>query len=126
MRTLPYEQTGIAFLDALNNSKPDQDRDRDRDNGEGSSSSARYVPIQGITAPETHGPVRTYLPYLNVILSATLALLGLVFRGREMVWWGFSWLPGAVYVVILSVKFFMGSVNPEAELRALRYEFKGA
>lgn len=74
----------------------------------------------------TSGPVRTYLPYLNIVLSGVLAALGLVFRGREMVWFGFAWLPGCVYVVVLMAKVVMGSVNPEAELGALRYEFKGA
>ena len=75
---------------------------------------------------EDHGPVRTYLPYLNLVLSAVLAGLGLVFRGRETVWFGFAWLPGCVYGVALMAKVVMGSVNPEAELGALRYEFKGA
>jgi uncharacterized membrane protein len=72
------------------------------------------------------GPVRRYLPYLNLALAAVLGLLGMVFRGREMVWWGFAWLPGGVYGIILLAKVMMGSVDPEAELGALRYEFKGA
>lgn len=63
---------------------------------------------------------------MNLALSAVLALLGLVFRGREFVWWGFAWLPGFVYGVVLLAKVVMGSVNPEMELGSLRYEFKGA
>jgi hypothetical protein len=35
-------------------------------------------------------------------------------------------LPGFVYGFVLLAKVVMGSVNPEAELGALRYEFKGA
>lgn len=70
--------------------------------------------------------MQLYLPYLNLALVTVLGLLGLVFKGREEVWWGFGWLPAGVYGVILVAKFLMGSVNPEAELETLRYEFKGA
>lgn len=73
-----------------------------------------------------YGPVVRYLPYLNIVLSVLLALLGMVARGRVEIWFGFAWLPGSVYGVALLAKVVMGSVNPEAELSALRYEFKGA
>lgn len=55
-----------------------------------------------------------------------LAFLGMVFRGREDVWWGFGWLPLGVCGTVLLAKVVMGSVDPEAELGGLRYEFKGA
>lgn len=75
---------------------------------------------------QSQGPVQKYLPVLNLALVMVLGLLGTVFRGREEVWRGFGWLPAGVYGVILIAKFVMGSVNPEAELETLKYEFKGA
>jgi hypothetical protein len=72
------------------------------------------------------GPIERYLPSLNLVLSAVLGVLGLVSRGKELAWWGFGWLPAAVYAVVLLAKVVMGSVDPEAELGSLRYEFKGA
>jgi len=50
----------------------------------------------------------------------------MVFRGKEEVWRGFGWLPAGVYLVVLIAKVVMGSVDPEAELGKLRYDFKGA
>jgi hypothetical protein len=67
-----------------------------------------------------------FLPLLNLGLCVALGLLGMVFRGREEVWWGFGWLPAGVYAVVLIAKVVMGSVDPEAELGGLRYGFKGA
>lgn len=75
---------------------------------------------------QDRSPIREYLPYLNIGLCAVLGLLGMVFRGREEVWWGFGWLPAGVYGMVLLAKVVMGSVDPEAELGGLRYEFKGA
>jgi hypothetical protein len=72
------------------------------------------------------GPIERYLPSLNLALSAVLGIMGLVSRGKELAWWGFGWLPAAVYAVVLLAKVVMGSVDPEAELGSLRYEFKGA
>jgi hypothetical protein len=73
---------------------------------------------------EDKGPVLQYLPYLNTVLVVVLGLLGVV-RGEE-IWWGFGWIPGAIWAVVLIAKLVMGSVDPEAELGDLRYEFKGA
>ena len=67
-----------------------------------------------------------FLPYMNSALCALLGVLGMVFRAREDVWWGFGWLPAAVYGVVLGGKVVMGSVDPEEELGRLRYSFKGA
>ncbi|KIN05545.1 hypothetical protein OIDMADRAFT_38068 [Oidiodendron maius Zn] len=113
LHSLPPGVTAIPFLDAWNVSAA-------------ADESANRIPDPLIQGLVDHGPVRKYLPYLNLALSAVLALLGLVFRGREFVWWGFAWLPGFVYGVVLLAKVVMGSVNPEMELGSLRYEFKGA
>ena len=70
------------------------------------------------------GPIARYLPLLNAGLCIVLGLLGMV--GRRKVWWGFGWLPGVVYAVVLTAKVAMGSVDPEAELGGLRYGLRGA
>ena len=107
---LPPELTSVSFLDALN-APPSKYRSSE-------PSSFRGVGDKG--------PVLQYLPYMNAGLCVLLGILGLVFRGREVVWWGFGWLPGLVWAIILVAKVVMRSVNPEAELGGLRYEFKGA
>lgn len=69
-----------------------------------------------------------YLPYLNLGLGVVLALMGWVIgrMGEKAAWTGMGYLPLLVYVVILISKMVMGSVDPEKELTALRYDYKGA
>lgn len=69
-----------------------------------------------------------YLPYLNLGLGVVLVLMGwVVGRVKERdVWTGMGWLPLVVYLVVLVAKMVMGSVDPEKELTALRYDYKGA
>ncbi|KAI0096546.1 hypothetical protein F4814DRAFT_135579 [Daldinia grandis] len=78
-------------------------------------------------------PLAAYLPYLNVALCAVLVLAGLVSKpgasaeGRQQ--WGhvgLSNLPAVVYGVVIIAKIVMGGVDPERDLSALRYEYKGA
>jgi hypothetical protein len=107
--TLMPGRTNIPFLDALNEPNSSNRRDALRQ-----------------THPHPHGPIAQYLPQLNIGLCMMLGLLGMAFRGREDVWWGFGWLPAGVYGVVLLAKVIMGSVDPEAELGGLRYGFKGA
>lgn len=45
---------------------------------------------------------------------------------RFEVWWGFGWLPGLVWGVVVLAKWIMGGVDPESELGGLRYGYKGA
>lgn len=71
-------------------------------------------------------PIERYLPLLNLGLCTLLMLAGMVFRGKDEVWFGFGMLPGFVYAVVLVAKVVMGSVDPEAELGSLKYGFKGA
>ncbi|KAI2471794.1 hypothetical protein F4781DRAFT_385856 [Annulohypoxylon bovei var. microspora] len=75
-------------------------------------------------------PLARYLPYLNLGLCAVLVLTGLLTRsGASQGHWGhvgLSNLPAIVYGVVLLAKIVMGGVDPEKELSALRYEYKGA
>ncbi|KAM0287954.1 hypothetical protein ACHAQH_000021 [Verticillium albo-atrum] len=73
---------------------------------------------------EERGPLDAYLPILNLGLCAVVALMGAFARGRErglLAYW-----PGVVYAVVLVAKVVMGSVDPEGELSALKYDYKGA
>ncbi|KAH7320905.1 hypothetical protein B0I35DRAFT_202246 [Stachybotrys elegans] len=74
-------------------------------------------------------PLQTYLPYLNLALVLLVGLMGLV-AGREATaafgWIGLGNLPALVYVVVLVADVIMGSVDPEKELSALKYQYKGA
>ena len=105
---LPPGITSIQFLDALNAPPP------------------KFTTRHPSPVHQPHGPIETYLPYLNIMLSMILGLLGMVARGKEELWMGFAWLPGVVYAAVLGGKWVMGSVNPEVELGGLRYGFKGA
>ncbi|CAJ2511460.1 Uu.00g070850.m01.CDS01 [Anthostomella pinea] len=77
-------------------------------------------------------PLEQYLPFLNMGLCAVLVVTGVLSSGASSVaadHWGhvgLGNLPAIVYVVVLVAKMVMGSVDPERELVALRYEFKGA
>ncbi|KAI1652114.1 uncharacterized protein F4817DRAFT_3410 [Daldinia loculata] len=80
-----------------------------------------------------NSPLAAYLPYLNVALCAVLVLAGLVSKpgasaeGQQQ--WGhvgLSNLPAVVYGVVIIAKIVMGGVDPERDLSALRYEYKGA
>lgn len=69
-----------------------------------------------------------YLPYLNLGLGVVLILMAWAV-GRvdaKAVWTGMGYLPLLIYGVVLTAKMVMGSVDPEKELTALRYEYKGA
>ncbi|KAF4977707.1 hypothetical protein FZEAL_5801 [Fusarium zealandicum] len=77
---------------------------------------------------ERRSPLEMYLPYLNLGLGIILILMTwAVGRARsEAVWPGMGYLPLVVYVVVLLAKTVMGSVDPEKELTALKYDYKGA
>jgi hypothetical protein len=74
------------------------------------------------------GPLELYLPYLNAVLVALLAVAGFVGqrakeRQEDGMW--FALLPGVVYGVVVVAKGIMGSVDVR-ELEGLRYGYKGA
>jgi hypothetical protein len=108
---LPPGKTAISYFDSLNSLSPRE----------------KLITRQFSTHLDLEeGPIKQYLPYLNLGLCGVLILLGMVV-GRELdLWWGFSWLPASVYAVVLLAKWVMGNVDPEGELGGLRYEFKGA
>ncbi|GAB0136389.1 hypothetical protein EsDP_00004690 [Epichloe bromicola] len=117
LHSLPPGVTGIAPLDARTGASgrrpqrgfPNRHRDRDK------------------------SPLETYLPYLNAGLVLILALTGLA-TGRGAPGSGsgsFAWiatgnLPGVVYAIVLLAKVVMGGVDPERELSALKYGYRGA
>jgi hypothetical protein len=75
-------------------------------------------------------PLEQYLPYLNMALCIVLVLMiTLETSWSSQMGWSrtlLGYLPGAVYAVVLVAKAVMAGVDPEAELAALKYEYKGA
>ncbi|OTA57270.1 hypothetical protein K449DRAFT_386571 [Hypoxylon sp. EC38] len=125
--------TGIRVLDAWvsgagagadsgsrgNKKEPGQQKKKKQD---------RSVPFWA----EEHrrSPLEKYLPYLNLGVCAVLVLAGFLSKSASSQGrWGhvgLSNLPAIVYGVVLVAKMVMGSVDPERDLGALRYEYKGA
>ncbi|KAI1753855.1 hypothetical protein F4782DRAFT_545632 [Xylaria castorea] len=78
-------------------------------------------------------PLEQFLPFLNVALCGLLILAGFLSSSSQRSvahrHWGhvgLANLPALIYVVVLVAKMLMGSIDPERELSALRYEYKGA
>ncbi|KAI1460765.1 hypothetical protein F4805DRAFT_415323 [Annulohypoxylon moriforme] len=123
--------TGIRALDAWAGGNADASvsanrlRKRNDDDGRSDIASSPFW-------AEEHrdSPLARYLPYLNISLCAVLVLAGMLSKsGASQGYWGhvgLNNLPAIVYGVVLIAKMVMGSVDPERELSALRYEYKGA
>ncbi|GKT49398.1 uncharacterized protein ColSpa_09579 [Colletotrichum spaethianum] len=144
--TTPPGVTGIPLLDAWSRPKtprasPSSSLASSTSSISGaSSSSSSYQPVRAPVqtrrrrssfsfAEDQKSPLETYLPYLNLGLCAVLVLTGVVTRSGErhaLGHVGLGNLPAIVYVVVLIAKVVMGSVDPEKELAALKYDFKGA
>ncbi|KAI0432893.1 hypothetical protein F5Y09DRAFT_300682 [Xylaria sp. FL1042] len=82
-------------------------------------------------AQHHRSPLQQYLPFLNIALCTLLVLTGILSSQRSAAsqrWGhvGLANLPALIYVVVLVAKMLMGSIDPEKELSALRYEYKGA
>ncbi|KAM3460341.1 hypothetical protein BB8028_0006g02160 [Beauveria bassiana] len=89
-------------------------------------------------AAGARGPLDRTLPWLNVLLAALLAFWGAAVAYKASRFGGggsgsgpLAWpilcnLPAGVYVVVLLAKVVMAGVDPEKELSALRYNYKGA
>ncbi|KAI9738474.1 MAG: hypothetical protein M1818_005371 [Claussenomyces sp. TS43310] len=69
------------------------------------------------------GPLERYLPALNLLLVAVLALAAPVLRPGPPLGWAL--LPAGVYGVILIVNVVMGGVDV-GELESLKYGYRGA
>ncbi|KAK2607429.1 hypothetical protein N8I77_006101 [Diaporthe amygdali] len=91
-------------------------------------------------APQ-RSPLERHLPLLNVGLCAVLVLYGLLVQRRggssehydrdedhrqHFGWLGLGNLPAIVYAVVIVAKLLMANVDPERELTALKYDYKGA
>ncbi|KAI1428037.1 hypothetical protein F5Y12DRAFT_734918 [Xylaria sp. FL1777] len=82
-------------------------------------------------AQRHRSPLQQYLPFLNIALCGLLVLAGFLSSQRSAAaqHWGhvgLANLPALIYAVVLVAKMLMGSIDPERELSALRYEYKGA
>lgn len=112
--SLPPTQTGIAILDQR------------RINSTTTGQRSRRAGSQPLLVPGS--PLETWLPYLNLGLAVVLTILDLL-RGSESTrlgWVALGNLPAIVYAVVIVAKLVMASVDPESELSALKYEYKGA
>ncbi|OAA76092.1 hypothetical protein LEL_05776 [Akanthomyces lecanii RCEF 1005] len=100
----------------------------------------------GGAAGLARSPLDQNLPYLNALLAALLAFWGaaVAYKARNfdggvgegvmpgksaggaLAWPIMCTLPAGVYGVVLLAKIVMAGVDPEKELSALRYDYKGA
>lgn len=141
LHTQPPGQTGIAFIDAWSRPKtphmsPASSPESSTSSVSGASSQAHAGPSQrrprrsSFSFNEEHkSPLEQYLPYLNLGLCVMLVLTGLVTKSEKKDAFGhvgLGNLPAIVYAVIIVAKVVMGSVDPEKELTALKYDYKGA
>ncbi|KAI0385325.1 hypothetical protein F5Y04DRAFT_245560 [Hypomontagnella monticulosa] len=131
---LPPGVTGVKALDAWiagsDGSKGEKDTKQRRGDANRDIRTAPFWAEEHLRSP-----LEKYLPYLNAGLCAVLVLAGFISKtagSQEGRWdqrWGhvaLSNLPAIVYGVVLAAKMVMGGVDPERELSALRYEYKGA
>ncbi|KYK61737.1 hypothetical protein DCS_02880 [Drechmeria coniospora] len=127
LHRLPPTVTGIAPLDAWSRREDvraatEDARLRLRTGGR------RQARDASLALRDGGSPLDLYLPYLNLGLVLMLALLGLVTgRGADAFGWvGMGNLPVMVLAVVCVSKVVMGGVDPEKELSALKYPYKGA
>jgi hypothetical protein len=147
--SLPPGATGIRALDTwiVGSSSSSSDSNS---NSDSSYNSNHNIPALGPIGPNAQrrrryssgaastvrgygggSPLEQYLPFLNMALCGLLVLTGILSSRSAAApqrWGhvGLANLPAVVYAVVLVAKMLMGSVDPERELSALRYEYKGA
>ncbi|KAI1656194.1 hypothetical protein F4813DRAFT_137577 [Daldinia decipiens] len=129
---LPPGVTGIRAVDGWVGGTGGESSSSRRQLGDGPGrSKAAHAPFWAEERRDS--PLAAYLPYLNIAICAVLVLAGLVSKpgasadGQQQ--WGhvgLSNLPAVVYGVVIIAKMVMGSVDPERDLSALRYDYKGA
>ncbi|KAI1760895.1 hypothetical protein GGR53DRAFT_507966 [Hypoxylon sp. FL1150] len=126
---LPPGVTGVKVLDEWVGASSGS-RDRDDDNNSTSKKKKRAGALPFWADNNPRSPLENYLPYMNAGLCAVLVLTGFLSRSAvSQGYWGhvgLSNLPAIVYGVVLVAKIVMGGVDPERDLGALRYEYKGA
>ncbi|KAI0556175.1 hypothetical protein F4679DRAFT_22687 [Xylaria curta] len=141
--SLPPGVTGIRVLDAWVGSSKDDDGTSTTTLGGGgglgpmgANARRRRRASAGshsfFWSQHHRSPLQQYLPFLNVALCSLLILAGFLSSSQRSAahqHWGhvgLANLPALIYVVVLVAKMLMGSIDPERELSALRYEYKGA
>ncbi|KAI3399214.1 hypothetical protein diail_7583 [Diaporthe ilicicola] len=152
--SLPPTETGIHALDGRANSR--STHGSLQEDGEGAASGSadslsglgtlnrrrqRRRRASSFSLAPQKSPLEKYLPLLNVGLCAVLILYGVLVRRRggssehydrdedhrqHFGWLGLGNLPAIVYAVVLVAKLLMANVDPERELTALKYDYKGA
>ncbi|KAK8086320.1 hypothetical protein PG994_001294 [Apiospora phragmitis] len=121
LHTLPPGETGIPALDLWVKGISGQQK-------EGGTVAARKSGAM-LEVMQRKSPLEVYMPYLNAGLCGVLVLTGFVSKAHAPQQWGhvgLGNLPAVVYAVVLLAKMVMGSVDPETELGALKYDYKGA
>jgi len=143
LRTLPPSETGIPAIDRWIRPAATAPPTGSHSSASSSSSSGEHSYYTGTYArrreteqrqnfawEQVKSPLEAYLPYLNVGLCVVLVLTGWVAGEKSqdhMVWMlSLGNLPAVVLLVVFASKAVMGSVDPERELGALKYEYKGA
>lgn len=144
--SLPPTETGIQALDSRSTPGPGSGASAHAQNesvgeGVGPSNSGistlsqrrrRRRRASSFSVAPQKSPLERHLPLLNVGLCAVLVLYGLLVRRRgegaseHFGWLGLGNLPAIVYAVVIVAKLLMANVDPERELTALRYDYKGA
>ncbi|KAI6250173.1 hypothetical protein HI914_01366 [Erysiphe necator] len=109
--SLPPGQTNIAIIDRFSQSSIQKPITK------------HYVP----NLLPSEGPIKQILPYLNVGLCISSAILGtLVEKKVGGLEYGLCFIPIINYGAVLITACLMGSINPEQELNTLKYKYKGA
>ena len=128
---LPPTKTGLGFVDSLASSAAAAAAKKKKKGGKVKGRNGMRVPNlygAGILQPS---PLEAWLPYLNVGLCLLVLLTGLVTGGGSQVGNSvgrvyLAALPGVIYAATVVAKVVMAGVDPEGELGALRYGYKGA
>ncbi|PHH78212.1 hypothetical protein CDD82_3162 [Ophiocordyceps australis] len=106
---LPLTRTGLGPLDHF----------ASKDNAAPSCISSKSPPL---------GPLATYLPYLNLLLSGLVVLMSITSISTLEEWYPvvLTCLPAAMYAVTIAAKVTMAKVDPDKELSPLQYQYTGA
>ncbi|KAK8025155.1 hypothetical protein PG990_002978 [Apiospora arundinis] len=124
LHALPPGETGIPALDRWVKGISGQSGGGNIAKRGGSSSTSAILGVM-----QRKSPLEVFMPYLNAGLCCVLILTGFVSKAHAPQQWGhvgLGNLPAVVYAVVLLAKMVMGSVDPEEELGALKYDYKGA